>query len=128
MNLKLNLSNDDLLTSWRCIKKVLDKDIPENSSDIGLLMETMGDLAKQFENLKSAQHLEEDFKESIEFFISKDKAVAMWHCFNIVLENSLHPDPLEHPGELGKISDAMETLAHAIDDHSHRKSNITLVQ
>lgn len=138
MRIKLTFTANDLLTAWRCVKMVIENEIPQNSSDIGLLMQGMGSLAKAKDDLENSQSLApspeeidvdspEIPKEEHEFFLSEEEAEATWHSAKIVLDNKLYPDPLEVPDEMKKIIAVFEKLGDALDQHKKRKGKLDLV-
>jgi hypothetical protein len=89
--LVIKMSNSDIMSCWRAIKKILELEIPANAADAAFLMETMSDMAK-IHNPK----IEKSDTKQINRQIYYKKAVAVWHCLNICVsnENIIPPEAL----------------------------------
>lgn len=69
---------DQFLAVWYAVKRNIQEEIPE-PSDIGFLLEIMGDLAEQVKDTNKPQKIK----------LPLQKWIGCWHCLNVCLNNKL---------------------------------------
>lgn len=98
-----NWSREKSVQSWKTVTKVLDLNIPSNPAEAGLLLEILGDLAKNSEVESNADEIR----------LTRDKMVAIWHCCNMFVLNEWGNE-----GETSVCCDVLNLLAPKIDGTS----------
>lgn len=121
-NLTFEGQRRHLKAGWDAVRVVVSNQIPATGADYAFLHSLMTDLANVADSFND---LGEDVREAAKAPVTVPitKAIGLWHCCNIILQNELEPNE----GLQANIMELMAILAPKIDAIQEGKRQKSLI-